>query len=157
MNYQGVKKIALFVLIFAISWQIVSAREDDIAAIQEVLLRNAAAFEKNDLALAEKLWANDDSVVVFENGHANFGWLDYKNNHLGPEMADMAEMKNIRFELSDIKIKTVSTLGYATFRYKISADQKDRHVEGSGLGTAVLEQRGENWLIVHWHSSNPRK
>ena len=154
MIYQGVKIIALFVLIFAISWQVVSAREDDIAAIQEVLLKNAAAFEKNDLMLAEKLWANDDSVIVFENGHANFGWLDYKNNHLGPEMA---EMKNSRFQLSDIKIKTVSTLGYATFRYNISADLKDRHVEGSGLGTAVLEQRGENWLIVHWHSSSPRK
>lgn len=154
MSYQRLKIIALLVVLFAISWQVVSAQKDDIASVQEVLLENAAAFEKNDLALAEKLWANDDSVVVFESGHANFGWLDYKNNHLGPEMA---EMKNTRFELSDIKIKTGNTLAYATFRYNISADLKDHHVEGSGLGTAVLEQRGENWLIVHWHSSSPRK
>ncbi|MGH9872291.1 MAG: nuclear transport factor 2 family protein [Pyrinomonadaceae bacterium] len=25
------------------------------------------------------------------------------------------------------------------------------------MGTAVLEKRGQDWKIVHWHSSAPRR
>jgi len=50
---------------------------------------------------------------------------------------------------------------WATFKYTISADVgepgKTRHVDGGGLGTAVLEQRDGEWRIVHWHSSAPRR
>jgi len=34
---------------------------------------------------------------------------------------------------------------------------KMRHVDGGGLGTAVLEERNGRWRIVHWHSSAPRR
>jgi len=68
MSYRRLKIVALLLLIFTLSRQIVRAHEDDVAAVREVLLNNAAAIEKNDLAAVEKLWANDDSVVVFENG-----------------------------------------------------------------------------------------
>ncbi len=34
---------------------------------------------------------------------------------------------------------------------------KPRHVDGGGLGTAVLEKRDGQWRIVHWHSSAPRR
>jgi len=48
----------------------------------------------------------------------------------------------------------------ATLKYTISTDVMDngkqRHVDGGGLGTAVLENRDGQWRIVHWHSSAPR-
>ena len=31
----------------------------------------------------------------------------------------------------------------------ISADVGARHVDGAGVGTAVLEKRGQSWKIVH--------
>lgn len=46
---------------------------------------------------------------------------------------------------------------WATFKYTISADIGTRHVDGGGLGTAVLEKRGQQWQIVHWHTSAPRR
>ena len=148
------KYLIYLALIVLIPSTFVFSQNDDAAAVREVLIKEGTAFERNDMPGMEKLWANDDSVVVFENGHANYGWSDYKNNHLGPEMA---EMKNTSFKVTDIKVKTERALAYATFKYTIAADLKERRIEGSGLGTAVLEKRGKEWVIVHWHSSSPRR
>ncbi len=134
------------------------AQSSDEAAVREVLLKSASSFEKNDLATATQVWANDDSLTVFESGHANYGWTDYRDNHLGPEMR---EMKNTKYAFSDVKIHMAGKTAWATFKYTISADVtdngKERHVDGGGLGTAVLEQRDSQWRIVHWHSSAPRR
>ncbi len=101
-----------------------------------------------------KVWANDESMTVFEQGHANYGWTDYRDNHLAPEMK---EMKNTKYTLSDIRVKVTGATAWATFKYAISADVEGRHVDGGGLGTAVLEKRDGRWQIVHWHSSAPRR
>ena len=135
-----------------------SAHENDEAAVREVLLKSALSFEKNDLAMASQVWANDESLTVFESGHANYGWADYRDHHLVPEMG---EMKNAKYGFTDIKIHLAGKTAWATFKYTISADVPDngkmRHVDGGGLGTAVLEERNGRWQIVHWHSSAPRR
>jgi len=130
------------------------AQGSDEAAVREALLKSAMAFEKNDVELVTKVWANDESVTVFESGHANYGWADYRDHHLLPEMK---EMKNMKYTLSDIKAKVSGNTAWATFKYAISADIGARHVDGAGLGTAVLEKHGQDWRIVHWHSSAPRR
>jgi len=145
--------LALAVLtLFVISSS--ASPQDDARSVREVLIQSATGFEKGDMAALEKLWANDESVTVFESGHANYGWADYRDHHLGPEMK---EMKNTKYTLSDIKVKASGNTAWATFKYAISADIGTRHVEGAGLGTAVLEKRDGNWRIVHWHSSAPRR
>jgi ketosteroid isomerase-like protein len=130
----------------------------DEAAVRDALLKSASSFEKNDMAAATQVWANDESLIVFESGHANYGWTDYRDHHLGPEMG---EMKNTKYAFSDIKIHLAGKTAWATFKYTISADVTDngkpRHVDGAGLGTAVLENRDGQWRIVHWHSSAPRR
>ncbi len=133
---------------------VIHGAQDPAEQIRAVLLQNAAAFERGDMAAVEKAWANDESVTVFESGHANYGWADYRDKHLGPEMK---EMKNTKYTLSDIKVKVSGDTAWATFKYAISADIGTRHVDGGGLGTAVLEKRGQDWKIVHWHSSAPRR
>src|SRR5947207_13418336 len=139
------------------SWNLTAtAQAHDEAAVRDVLLRSASSFAKNDLAEATKVWANDESLTIFESGHANYGWADYRDHHLVPEMG---EMKNTKYEFSDIKIHLAGNTAWATLRYTISADVMDngktRHVDGGGLGTAVLEKRDGQWRIVHWHSSAP--
>jgi ketosteroid isomerase-like protein len=128
--------------------------QDQSDVVRDVLMRSAAAFERGDMATMEKLWAGDESVTVFESGHANYGWADYRDRHLGPEMK---EMKNTKYTLSDMRVNVSGNTAWATFKYAISADIGTRHVDGSGLGTAVLEKRGKDWRIVHWHSSAPRR
>jgi ketosteroid isomerase-like protein len=147
----------LFGVIAAVAYR-ANAYADDETAVREVLMQSAVSFEKNDLAMASQVWANDESLTVFESGHANYGWADYRDHHLVPEMG---EMKNTKYSFSDIKIHLAGKTAWATFKYTISADVPDngktRHVDGGGLGTAVLEQRDGRWQIVHWHSSAPRR
>jgi len=140
------------------SRSLTTAPANDEAAVREALIKSALSFEKNDIAMATQVWANDESLTVFESGHANYGWADYRDNHLGPEMR---EMKNTKYVFSDIRVHLAGKTAWATFKYTISADVgeagKMRHVEGAGLGTAVLEKRDGQWRIVHWHSSAPRR
>lgn len=132
----------------------VSAQSKDEEGVRRALLDNAAGFERNDLDALNRVWGQDESVTVFENGFANYGWADYRDNHLKPEMA---EMKNVKYALTDIQPRIAGNTAWATFKYTISADVKERHVEGGGLGTAILEKREGRWQIVHWHTSNSRR
>lgn len=146
--------MALIATAIAPGFTVSQTAHDPAEHIREVLLQSAKAFASGDMAALEKTWANDESVTVFESGHANYGWADYRDNHLGPEMK---EMKNTKYMLSDIRVKVSGSTAWATFKYAISADVGNRQVEGGGLGTAVLEKRGQDWKIVHWHSSAPRR
>jgi len=148
----------LFVVFAVLAAHYSFGQSNDEAAVREALMKSASSFEKNDLATATQVWVNDESLTVFESGHANYGWADYRDNHLGPEMK---EMKNTKYSFSDIKIHLAGKTAWATFKYTIAADVmsngQPRHVDGAGLGTAVLENRDGQWRIVHWHSSAPRR
>ena len=146
--------LTLVIIVLAAFAGDVSAQTNDEKLVREVLTKNTTAFAQNDLATLDKIWANDDAVTVFENGHANYGWTDYRNNHLAPEMK---EMKNVKYASSDEKIKIDGKTAWATFKYTISGDSEGKHFDSGGLGTAILEKRGGRWLIVHWHSSAPRR
>jgi ketosteroid isomerase-like protein len=149
--------LTVFGLIGAVAYE-ATAHADDEAAVRDALMKSALSFEKNDIAMASQVWVNDESLTIFESGHANYGWADYRDHHLVPEMG---EMKNTRYAFSDIKIHLAGKTAWATLKYTISADVMDnakpRHVDGGGLGTAVLEERDGQWRIVHWHSSAPRR
>lgn len=149
--------LIVFGLIYAVTYE-ATAHADDEAAVRDVLMKSALSFEKNDLPMASQVWVNDESLTIFESGHANYGWADYRDHHLVPEMG---EMKNTKYAFSDIKIHLAGKTAWATLKYTISADVTDngklRHIDGGGLGTAVLENRDGQWRIVHWHSSAPRR
>lgn len=126
----------------------------DEQSVIDVIKMNAAAFATNDFPAMQKIWADSDSVVIFEGGHANYGWADYRDNHLVPEMK---EIKNTKYEFTDIKPQVSGKLAYATMKYSIAGDVEGRHFENAGVATAVLEKINGNWKLVHFHSSSPRK
>jgi hypothetical protein len=144
-----------FVLIFVASASGASEEGGDaLGAAKRVLLQNAAGFETGDFPLLDSIWAHDQGVTVFESGYANYGWEDYRDHHLKPEVE---EMKNVKYELSDIKPAVDGKTAWATFKYTIAADYEGKRIDGSGLGTAILQRRADGWKIVHWHTSAPRK
>ncbi len=132
----------------------VSAQTNEVKAVTDVLTREARAVEKGDLTALDKIWANSDDVTVFESGHANYGWNDYRNNHLAPELK---EFKNTKYTFSNLKVKVDGKTAWATFKYTLSAEIEARKIESGGLATAILEKREGKWRIVHWHSSAPRR
>lgn len=72
----------------------VNAQTDEVKAVTDVMMSEAAAVEKGDLAALDKIWANTEDVTVFESGYANYGWNDYRNTHLAPELK---EFKNTKY------------------------------------------------------------
>ncbi len=131
-----------------------SAQTDEVKAVMDVMTREAVAVEKADMAALDNIWANTEDVTVFESGHANYGWNDYRNTHLAPELK---EFKNTKYAFSDMKVKVDGKTAWATFKYTLAAEMGTRKVESGGLGTAILEKRDGKWRIVHWHSSAPRR
>ena len=132
----------------------VNAQTDEVKAVTDVMMSEAAAVEKGDLAALDKIWANTEDVTVFESGYATYGGNDYRNTHLAPELK---EFKNTKYSFSDLKVKVDGKTAWATFKYSLAAEMGTRKVESGGLGTAVLEKRDGKWRIVHWHSSAPRR
>ncbi len=53
--------------------KLVAAQTNDEAAVRLVLTRSATGFERGDLAMLNGVYANDESVTIFESGHANYG------------------------------------------------------------------------------------
>lgn len=156
VNLRLVSAMVIALVVAGITFYgISSAQSGDEAAVRDVLLKSASSFEKNDVAGATSVWVNDESLTVFEGGHVNSGWADYRDHHLVPEMG---EMKNTKYALSEMKIHLAGKTAWATFKYTISADTmrkgQPRHIDGGGLGTAILEKRNDGWRIVHWHSSS---
>lgn len=150
-----VTAVAIVAVVGVSGWKMsVSAQTNEVKAVTDVLTREAVAVEKGDLAVLDKIWANTEDVTVFESGHANYGWNDYRNTHLAPELKDF---KNTKYSFSDMKVKVEGKTAWATFKYALAADMGTRKIESGGLGTAVLEKREGNWRIVHWHSSAPRR
>ncbi len=139
--------------IFAVR-QAVSANDDNEKAVRKVLEQEAAAFEKGDVEALNKFWANDEWVSVFESGGADIGWANYRDHHLIPEMK---ELKNTKHTLSDIRVRVAGKTAWATFKYSLAGDLKERRIDVNGLGTAVLEERNGRWLIVHRHTSARRR
>jgi ketosteroid isomerase-like protein len=135
-------------------WLAVPAQSKDEADVTSIIKANAVAFATNDLPTMERIWANSEDVVIFEGGRANYGWTDYRDNHLAPEMK---EIQNAKFEFTDIKAKVSKDLAFATMKYYIAGDVEGKHFESRGVGTAVLEKIGGKWKLVHFHTSSPRK
>ena len=63
----------------------------------------------------------------------------------------------VTYRLTDIEPRVAGNTAWATFKYALKADVKGQKVDVAGLGTAVLQKRGDAWKIVHWHTSAPRK
>ena len=78
--------LMLLVISFVVgNGRLANSQTADEAAVRETLLMSASSFAKNNIAGATKAWANDESLTIFENGHANYGWVDYRDNHLIPK------------------------------------------------------------------------
>ena len=145
--------LSLFALTLLTLAAPVWAAVDDRSEVEQVVRSNMTAFAAGDFATLDKLWAHDEDLQVFESGHANLGWKDYSENHLKPELV---QLKGIQINVSDVKVRLAGKTAWATYKYSYSLTVKDKTISGSALGTAILEKRRGNWVIVHAHSSSVR-
>ena len=79
-----VKRLWSCVLVALTATNIASAQNDSDAVVQ-ILQSYALAAQSMNLNEMEKYVVTNDDYSVFEGGHINWGWTDYRDHHLGPE------------------------------------------------------------------------
>jgi len=126
------------------------------AAVTETLTKYAAAVQGKNLAEVEKYVVATEAFSMFEGSHINWGWVDYRDHHLGPELK---EFKEIQYSFSDIKTRVSGNMAYATLKSHIAVKMESREVEGESLATAILIKTADGWKIQHMHTSRipPKK
>ena len=104
------------------------AQDPEVEAVRAVVSALASYSQAGDFTGLDSLYASGRGVHIIEGAGVNHGWVDYRDHHLKPELA---EFKN--------------------FSYRYFA------IEPQVRGTAVLEKRDGRWLVVHTHTSGRRK
>ncbi|MBL0889468.1 MAG: nuclear transport factor 2 family protein [Gemmatimonadaceae bacterium] len=122
----------------------------EVAAVTQAIRALFAAAEKGDLAALDSMYAGD-SLIVMEGAGINRGWTDYRDHHLAPELK---EFRNFRYRPFEIEARVSGTMAWANFRYALMADLPDRKVDAVGRGTAILERRGNRWIVRLTHTAS---
>ncbi len=152
---RGKRLYSLTAVLLMASATMLMAHGDKHEAVEETLKNYAAAIASKDISKVEKYVVKDESFTVFEGGHVNNGWADYRDHHLAPELK---QFDSISYEYNNIKVETDEKLAFATFKYSIAIKMKDRNIKAEGLGTAILVNTPSGWKIRHLHTSrSPRR
>jgi uncharacterized membrane protein/ketosteroid isomerase-like protein len=108
------------------------------------------ALTQGDAAAVEGYVLPDDRFVMFEGKHTNFGWADYRDNHLKGELADLSK---VRFRLSGYRVQLDGGLAYVSFIFNVLPKTGPEMDFGKGRATAVLVATGSGWKVRHLHTS----
>lgn len=123
------------------------------AEIQKILDRYSRATVERNLPEIESCFITNDDFLIVESSYPNFGWNDFKKNHLIPELE---EVEDISHKTDVIQAFVTSELAYAVFRYTASGVNKGTRRTMEGLGTAVLVPTDAGWKIRHWATCSRR-
>lgn len=122
-------------------------------AIQDVLDRYSRATMAHDLPEIESCFVTTNEFVIVESSYPNFGWDDFKQNHLLPELAGV---EDIEYGADAIQVHVTDQLAYAVFKYRAAGSREGQRRTFEGLGTAVLVPGPSGWRIRHWATCSRR-
>jgi ketosteroid isomerase-like protein len=112
-----------------------------------------AAFKAKDLNKLATLYHAD--VTIFEGSGINRGWVDYRDNHLGPELKSF---QNLQWAHSNIVVHPLGeSAAYVTADYSIKYQAGERAVDSGGIATHVLVREQGHWKIRHSHTATRRR
>src|ERR1700716_335179 len=87
-------------------------------AVRNVVTRFERALLDHDVPAIAALVADD--IVVFENGHRNDGWADFRDNHLVPEMKEPKHP----MKTAAVKFRATPDMAWAYTRAEMFADAR---------------------------------
>src|SRR5438270_10672190 len=128
-----------------------SSSEADVAA---TLKRLYAAWSGLDPAKAAPFYAKDSNLTFFDVAPMKYnGWSEYAD---GVPKA-FAPYRSAKFTLNDdLRVHQKGNLAWATATWHGDLSRKDGSLDHlDGRYTAVLEKRGNDWLVIHEHMSVP--
>jgi uncharacterized protein (TIGR02246 family) len=111
------------------------------------------AFNARDVDKLATMYHSD--VTIFEGSGINRGWVDYRDNHLGPELKSFQDLV---WSHSNIVVHLLGDASaYVTADYAIKYKSGDRVVDSGGIATHVLVKEQGNWKIRHSHTAARRR
>jgi len=119
--------------------------------IKKALTAYGEAVSRGDV---EKMgsFLTGKSFSVVEGKHANWGWQDYRDNHLIPEFSS-EKFKLLEYNISNIRVREGHMLSYAIFDFELVYALEGKKKSKKGMGTAIVENRKGGWFIRHIHTS----
>ena len=133
-----------------------SQAADDAADIQRLLTAYDEAFNTKNIDRMGVFYHPD--VTIFEGGGVNRGWADYRDHHLGPEMAEFLKVSFAHTNVVAHVLGADKRTAYVTSDYSLKVQMKEREVDASGLETLILLKGDDGtWRIRHTHTSSRRR
>lgn len=145
-------------LLFALTLCAAAASQaaDDAADIQRLLTDYDEAFNAKSLERMAAFYHQD--VTIFEGGGVNRGWADYRDHHLGPEMAEFLKVSFAHTNVVAHVLGADKRTAYVTSDYSLKVQMKEREVDAGGLETLILVKGDDGrWRIRHSHTSSRRR
>jgi uncharacterized protein (TIGR02246 family) len=122
------------------------------ADIKDFFKAYDAAFNAKDLAKLATMYHAD--VTIFEGAGINRGWVDYRDNHLGPELRNF---QDLQFAHSNMVVHALGdSSAYVTADYTIKYKTGERSVDSGGIATHILVREQGAWKIRHSHTAARR-
>jgi ketosteroid isomerase-like protein len=124
------------------------------AAVRATLQKLYAAWSDLDPAKAAPFYAKEPDLAFFDVAPMKYnGWAEYA---AGVPQA-FAPYRSGKFTLNDdLRVHRQGNLAWATSTWNAELTRKDGGKETvAGRYTAVLEKRGNDWLVLHEHMSVP--
>lgn len=108
-----------------------------------------AAIHAGDKAKAIELLS--PAIVIYESGHVERSRDEYASHHLG---ADMEFAKTTTRKVVKHSERVEGNVATVLQETATAGTWKGKPVTSNGVETAVLEKKGDGWVIVHVHWSS---
>lgn len=125
---------------------------DESAVRKTVAAYGEAMRQRSVERLAEVV---DDDLLVLEGVHKNVGWADYRDNHIGPEMAEWTELRSSTPTLAAVSVS--GDLAYVVQESTLAIVMAKGETTLAAAETFVLRRKNEQWRVVHVHFSGKKK
>lgn len=137
------KKPALFALIAAFSLNAFAATPSETVAAFH------AAITAGDKAKALALLS--PSIMIYESGYVERSRDEYASHHLA---GDMEFAKGVTRKVLKHSERVEGNIATVLEETETTGTVKGKPVHSFGVETAVLEKKGDDWVIAHVHWSS---
>lgn len=121
----------------------------DTTAVTDVLARQAAAWNRGDLAGYMDGYAKIDELVFTSGGKVRRGWQQTFDSYQARYAGDKTGMGHLEFGITQVDgLGADGAVVLGTWKLTGSPHP------GEGVFTVVLARRPEGWRIVHDHTSS---
>lgn len=153
---KALKFLMTFILLAGISCQEKIDIEKEKEAVKAVIEEETSAFLNKDISALAKTYIQDESNIRLTAGKSGYsyllGWEKIGSTLESWIDSGFVDIKNIKFEKSDYKIKVYQQSAWAVFEERTDYDYQGKHVQDTAISVRFLEKENDKWKIVYLSS-----